>query len=108
MPDTAKRVSGPALLTATAATTYTVPAATTTVLRSIHVSNVTANAVGLTLTIGTWVSGGSKDLYTALLIPANGSLDWSGFIVMATTEIMQAFASVTNALTLTVSAVETT
>ncbi len=108
MPDTAKRVSGPALLTAAAATVYTVPTSTTTVLRSIHVSNVTANAVGFTLSIGTWVSGGSKDLYTALLIPANGSLDWSGFIVMAAAEIMQGFGSVTNALALTVSAVETT
>lgn len=108
MPDTAKRVVGPVLLTAAAATYYTVPALTTTVLRSIHVSNVNATAVGMTLAIGTWVTGGSKDLYTALLIPANGSLDWSGFIVMTAAEILQAFGSVASGLNLTVSAVETT
>jgi hypothetical protein len=105
MADTAKRLSGPALLTAAAATQYTVPASTTTTLRNIHVSNETATAATFTMSIGTDAAG--KRLFTALSIPGNQAFDWSGFIVMAAAEIIQAFSGTASALTLTVSGVET-
>jgi hypothetical protein len=103
--DTAKRVAGPTLLTATAATVYTVPASTTTTLRNIHVSNETASAATFTMSIGTDAAG--KRLFTALSIPGNQVFDWSGFIVLAAAELIQAFSGTASALTLTVSGVET-
>lgn len=105
MADTAKRLSGPALLTGSAATVYTVPASTTTILRSIHVSNETGTAATLTLSIGTDAAG--KRLFTAFSVAANDVLDWSGFIVMTAAEILQAFSGTASALTLTTSGVET-
>jgi len=104
MADTAKRLSGPALLTGTAATQYTVPASTTTILRNIHVSNETGTAATLTMSIGTDAAG--KRLFTAYTVAANDVIDWSGFIVLAAAEIIQAFSGTASALTLTVSGVE--
>lgn len=106
MADTQKRLSGPALLTASAATQYTVPAATSTVLRSVHVSNETASTATFTLSIGTDASG--KRLWTALDVPTKSSFDWSGFIVLNTADIVQAFSGTASALTLTMSGVEIT
>jgi hypothetical protein len=105
MADTAKRVAGPTLLTATAATVYTVPASTTTTLRNIHVSNETATAATLTMSIGT--DGAGKRLFTGFTVAANDVVDWSGFIVLAAGELLQAFSGTASALTLTVSGVET-
>src|SRR3954471_18728036 len=104
MADTARRLSGPALLTAAAATQYTVPASTTAILRSIHVSNETGTAATLTMSIGTDAAG--KRLFTAFTVAANDTLDWSGFIVLAAGEVLQAFSGTASALTLTVSGVE--
>ena len=104
MADTAKRLSGPTLLTAAAATQYTVPASTTAILRNIHVSNETAIAATFTMSIGTDAAG--KRLFTAFTVGANDVLDWSGFIVLAAAEIIQAFSGTASALTLTISGVE--
>lgn len=106
MADTQKRLSGPALLTASPATVYTVPAATSTILRSIHVSNETGTAATLTMSVGTDAAG--KRLFTAYPVAANDVLDWSGFIVLNTAEIVQAFSATASALTLTTSGVEIT
>lgn len=106
MADTAKRLSGPAALTASAVTQYTVPALTTTILRSIHVANETATAATVTISIGT--DGAGKRIFYQTSVPANGILDWSGFIVLATTEIIQALSGTASALTLAISGVETT
>jgi len=103
--DTAKRLAGPTLLTGTAATVYTVPAATTATLRNIHVSNETGSAATFTLSIGTDAAG--KRLFTAISIGANSSLDWSGFIILTAAEILQAFSGTASALTLTISGIET-
>jgi hypothetical protein len=105
MADTLKRLSGPALLTAAAATQYTAPAATTTTLRNIHVCNGTGAARKFTLSIGTDAAG--TRLFDGLQIPSYDAFDWSGCIVMNATEILQAFCDVTTSITLTVSGVET-
>jgi hypothetical protein len=104
MADTAKRLSGPALLTGAAATVYTVPALTTTILRSVHVTNETGSTATFTMSIGTDAAG--KRLWTALDIETKTSFDWSGFIVLAAGEVLQAFSATASALTLTMSGVE--
>lgn len=103
MPDTAKR-AGPTLLTASAATIYTVTTGATGMLRNIHVANETGSDATLTVSIGT--DGSGKRLYRNQTVTANGSLDWSGFIVMNSTEVLQAFSGTASALTITVSVVE--
>lgn len=104
MADLAKRLSGPTQLTTSAVTQYTAPASTTAIVRNIHVANTTATAATFTLSIGT--NAAATQLYGAVTIPANSALDWSGFIVVATTEIIQALAGTGTALTLTISGVE--
>jgi len=105
MADTAKRIVGPIALTTTAATTlYTVPASTTTILRSVHVNNESAATATFTLSIGADAAG--KRLWSAHDIPTKSSFDWSGFIVMTAAEIIQASAGSATALTLTISGVE--
>jgi len=106
MADTAKRLSGPTLLTAAAVTQYTVPASTTAILRDIHVANETGTAATFTMSIGTDAAG--KRLFMGFSIPGNQSFDWSGFIVMVAAEIIQAYSGTASALTLTTSGVEVT
>jgi len=106
MADTQKRLSGPTLLTAAAATQYTVPAATSAILRSVHVANETANAATFNMSIGT--DGAGKRLWFGFSIPGNQSFDWSGFIVVNTGEVIQAYSGTASALTLTASGVEVT
>jgi len=104
MADTAKRLSGPTALTTSAVTQYTVPASTTTILRSIHAANETATVATFTLSIGT--DGAGKRLFMALPIGGNDAFDWTGFIVLAAGEVLQALAGTAAAITLTTSGVE--
>lgn len=104
MADTAKRLSGPSALTTSAVTQYTVPGATSCVLRSIHVVNTNAsNTANFTLSIG--VNAVGTQLFAAYPIAPSAVLDWSGFIVLSAADIVQALASVAT-LTLTMSGVE--
>jgi hypothetical protein len=106
MVDTAKRLAGPVILSTSGATYYTVPAVTTTIVRNIHVSNATATAATLTLGIGGVTA--AQSLYFGLSVPANGSLDWSGFLPLAAGETLQALAGTVTALSMTVAGVEVT
>lgn len=103
MADTAKRVFGPALITTSVGTKYTVPAATTFIMRHLHVFNNSGTAATFTMSIGTDASG--TRLYDAFSIPSKEALDWSGFEVLDTTEIIQMVAGTTNVLVATVSGV---
>lgn len=108
MPATAKRLFGPAQLTNAAATKYTVPALTKTKIRHIHVVNPGA-AVTLTMSIGADAAG--TRIYDALPIPANaaGLVPYPFvYFVMDAAEILQAFASVTTQLVLTIDGEEIT
>lgn len=106
MARTPKRLAGPAQVSNAAATKYTVPAATKTIIRQLHVQNPSGSAVTLTVSIGADAAG--TRLYDAYSIPAaaagvTGSvLDIFGYWVLETTEILQAFAGTNNILTLTV------
>lgn len=103
--DTPLRLIGPEALTGTPVALYTVPAATTTIVRSIHVINTDAAVIGeFTLSLGADAVG------TRLFdcdIPVRGTLDWHGFIVMETADALQA-AALAGALTLTVNGIEVT
>lgn len=106
MPDTLRRLAGPTLLTAAAATVYTTPASTSASILGIHVANTSASPATFTMSIGADAAG--TRLYSGVLIPGNGTLDWSGLYVVTAAEILQAYSSVTGVLTLTISGVEVT
>jgi hypothetical protein len=93
------RLSGPALLTNAAATKYTVPASTVTIIQHIHVENPTGSAVTFTMSIGTDAAG--TRLYDAFNIGAGQVLDTFCKYVLSAAEIVQAFAGTTNVMTLT-------
>lgn len=106
MTDTAKRLAGPSLLTASAATYYTVPALTTAIVRSIQVANETGSIATVTLSIGT--DGAGKRLFKEVSVPGNGVINEQTFLVLTAAEIIQAFSGTASALTLTISGVEIT
>lgn len=103
---TLKKISGPAYLAAAAADIYT-PAASTiyTVIRQIHVANVTAGAVTFTLYVG--ATGGSSagtELFKAYSVAANSTYDhyWSPGLKLLSTEFLSGLASAATSLTITV------
>jgi hypothetical protein len=105
MADLQKRLSGPSYLTTSAVTQYTVPAATSCILRSIHVVNLHSSApLNFTMSIGA-DAGNTRLFHTYALTPLQ-VLDWSGFIVLNAGEIIQAYGSTTNLLVMTMSGVE--
>ncbi len=105
MATTSKRLFGPAQLTNAAATKYTVPGSTVTVIRRMRVSNPTAGAVTFTLSIGADAAG--TRLYDAVSIPAASYLDIWGPFSMAAAEIIQSFASANSSLVLEIDGTET-
>lgn len=107
MPITSKRAYGPALLSASAATKYTVPSSTKAFLTQLHVSNNdTTTAYKLTLSIGTDAAG--TRLFDAYPIPAASVYDFYYNIELDAAEIIQAFADTANKLNLTISVDEET
>jgi hypothetical protein len=92
MADAATRLAGPVGLGTSAATIYTVPGATTAILRSLHVANTSAADRTFRLSIGT--DGSGKRLFYDQPVPLGQSFDWSGFIVLAAAEIIQAYGDV--------------
>lgn len=107
MTDTAARIVGPAFLANAAATIYTVPGSTSAILRNIHVANETAAVVNLTLSIALTATADAagKRLFSAYPVPANGVVDWSGFIVLNATDLLIGFAGTASALTICVNGV---
>jgi hypothetical protein len=104
MADLAKRLAGPTSLTATAATVYTVPASTKAIVRNIHVANTSAAVATFTMSIGADAAG--TRYYDDVEVPVGGALDWSGFLVLAAAETIQAYSGTASVLTLTISGVE--
>jgi hypothetical protein len=104
MADTLKRLYGPAQPTATAATLYTVPASTITVLRFIRFVNTTGTDRTITLSIG--ADSAATRFFPATTIPAGGALDWSGSIPMTAGEIIQGSSSAAAAVNVIIAGVE--
>lgn len=94
-----KRLFGPAQITNAAATKYTVPALTKTVIRHIHIVNPGA-AITLTASIGADAAG--TRIFDAEPIGANKVDSRFGYWVMDAAEILQMYGSVTNQLVVTV------
>lgn len=112
MARTAKRLYGPALVATGPTTVYTVPAATKTVIRHIHVNNPSASPVTLTLSIGADAAG--TRLFDAYSIPAKaaGVVDsvreifW--YQIMDAAEILTLSAGTTNILVIVINGDEIT
>lgn len=100
MASTPTRFSGPQQLTGSATTQYTCPAASIAVVRCIHVSNPSSSPVGLTVSIG--ADAAATRIYDAFAV-AQGAQDLFCYYPLAAGEEMQAFASTTATLTLTIS-----
>jgi hypothetical protein len=101
MAKTWKRLFGPAQLTGSAATKYTVPSTTKTIIREIHVINPSSSTVNLTVSIGSDAAG--TRIFDAYAIPPSGALDRPFHcIVMDAAEILQAFASSASVLVMTI------
>lgn len=106
MPRTPKRLFGPAQLTNAAATKYTVPSSTKTIIRLLHVQNPSGSAVTFTLSIGADAAG--TRMYDAYSIPAAAAGVTGSVIpipvywILETTEIIQAFAGTASVLVLTI------
>lgn len=104
MAGTLKRISGPAYLASSVADIYTPPAAAIlTVIRHIHIANVTAGAITFTLYVGgTAGSAGGTELFKAKTVAANDSFDYYCVLRMTSTDFLSGLASVATSLTITV------
>lgn len=104
MAGTIKKISGPAYLSNSAADIYT-PAASTiyTVIRHIHIANVTVGAVTFTLYVGgTAGSTGGTELFKGYSVAANSSFDYYCSLKLLSTEFLSGLASAATSLTITV------
>lgn len=106
MADTAQRFYGPAQPGTSAATIYTVPGSTTSILRHMRIANTTGTSATITMSIG--ADAAATRIFDAVSIPGDSVLDWSGFMVMDAAEILQAFQGTSSALTVTISGVDVT
>lgn len=104
MAGTVKRIAGPAFIAASATNIYT-PAASTiyTIIRHIHVANVTSGAVTFTLYVGaTGGSAAGTELVKALSLPASLTWDFYCGLRMDSTDFLTGLASAGSSLTITV------
>jgi hypothetical protein len=112
MARTPKRLAGPAQVSNAAATKYTVPAATKTVVRHIHVQNPSGSPATFTLSIGADAAG--LRVFDAFSVPAAAAgvvasvIDWFCYYVLEATEVIQAFSGTNNVLVLTIDGDEIT
>lgn len=104
MAGTLKRIAGPAFIAAAAANIYTPPASTIlTVIRHIHIANVTAGAVTFTLYVG--ATGGSTagtEEFKGHSIAANSEFDYYCVLLMTSTDFLTGLASAASSLVITV------
>ena len=112
MPVTAKRLYGPALIATGPTTVYTVPAATKTIVRWIHVSNPSASIVTFSFSIG--ADAAATRLWQTYNIPAAAAgvadsvRDFPVYLPMTAAEIIQLSAGTTNILNITITGDEIT
>lgn len=94
------RVHGPAALSNSAATKYTVPANSKFVIRKIHVYNPGSGSVNFTMSIGTDAAG--TRIFDAVPVLEDVPFNEYGPYTLEETEIIQALGSVNNQATLTI------
>lgn len=85
---------------------YTAPA-TGAVVRGMHVSNTTTSDATITLGLRAGATlAAANHWWSATTVPANGTLDWSGFAVLGNVATIRALQGTSSALTVTISGVE--
>lgn len=105
MADTLKRLAGPEALGTTPATVYTAgPTLTSSTVREVNLCNVTGSPATFTLSLG--IDAPGTRLYAAITVPGNTTVVKTGNTVLGPNEILQASCSPANAITLTISGVE--
>jgi hypothetical protein len=107
MAGTPKRIAGPAFLSNAAANIYTPSASTIyTLIRQIHLVNVTTAPVQITLYIGaTGGSAAGTEIAKLVTIAADSYVDlfWPNGLFMASTDFLTGLAGSASAVTITVS-----
>jgi hypothetical protein len=106
MAGTLKKIAGPAFIAAAATDIYTPPAATIyTIIRHIHIANVTAGAVTVSLFVGaTGGSAAGTEILDAYSVAAHDVLDlfFSPGMKLLSTEFLSGLDGAGNALVITV------
>lgn len=104
MAGTIKKLAGPAFIAASATDIYA-PAASTiyTVIRHIHVANVTAGAVTFSLYVGaTGGSAAGTEVFKDYSVGAKSSFDYYCTMKLLSTEFLSGIASAGSSLTIVV------
>ena len=105
---TTKQLAAVTGLTASAATLYTVPASTTTTVKTILLSNYTATDRAVTIYLvpngGTAASGNT--ILGAVNVPANTTTTIDTAIMMPTGAFLSGYASATSSVNVHISGVE--
>jgi hypothetical protein len=83
-----------------------VPAGTKTIIRHMHFNNEDSAARTVTVSIG--ANAAATQVFTGKSIAAGDTYDWYGYIVMDAAEILQALASVTTVVNMSVFGDEST
>jgi hypothetical protein len=99
-----KRLAGPAQLAGAAATIYTATGVTA-VIRDIELDNPSGLPITVTFSIGADAAA-TRVFSGSIVVGAAGHYQWTGNIVMAASDILQAFASTATTVVYTVSGVE--
>lgn len=101
---TLKLIAPPAYMSSSAANIYTPPASTIyTVVRHIHIANVTAGAITFSMYVGaTGGSAGGTQLFGGKSIAANDVFDYYCVMKLLSTEFLTGIASAATSLVITV------
>lgn len=81
--------------------------AVTAIVRGIHIQNTTGTARTVTLGLNSGASlAAANHWYTAVSVPANDFVDWTGFAVVTASGTIRALQENATACTFTISGVE--
>ncbi len=101
-----KRIAGPAYIAASATNVYTPNASASilTLIRHIHIANVTSSVATFSIYVGaTGGSSGGTELFKTYSVAANSSFDWYGLLAMISTDFLSAICETgASKLTITV------
>lgn len=106
---TQKRLGGPSQLTASSAIYYTVPSATTTIVKQIILTNTTASAK--TVTVRLYTSGTENntfDILSEMPLTANETVAFNCSMVMGATETIKALCSSSTSVNISIFGIEET